>query len=182
MNENDNPWQTLSTQTVYDNPWIEVTHREVINPSGGRGIYGLVHFKNLAVGVIPIDEQGHTWLVGQYRYPLNRYSWEIPEGGCPAGEDPEAAARRELLEETGLTTGKLRLLQRMDVSNSVSDEQALIYVAQDLQAGEATPEETEQLQVKRVPLQEAFDMVLRGEITDSLSVVGLLRLQTEGIQ
>lgn len=169
-----NPWQTHSRRIVYDNPWIQVTHREVTNPSGNPGIYGVVHFKNLAVGIIPVDEHGNTWLVGQYRYPLDRYSWEIPEGGGPKGADPLASAQRELLEETGLTARRWQKLLDVDLSNSVSDEEGILFLATDLEQGDAQPEETEQLQVRKLPLREAIGMVLRGEITDSLSVIGLL--------
>ncbi|MCB0636019.1 MAG: NUDIX hydrolase [Lewinella sp.] len=171
-----NPWLTLDLQVVYNNPWIQVSHRNVINPSGGKGIYGIVHFKNLAVGVIPIDEEDHTWLVGQYRYALGRYSWEIPEGGCPLGDSPLAAAQRELREETGPQAGHWEELLRTDLSNSVTDEEGVIFVARQLSQGTATPEPTEALQLRRLPVQEAINMVLQGEITDALSVMSLLRL------
>ena len=147
-----------------------------MNPFGGEGVYGVVHFKNLAVGVIPIDEDNNTWLVGQYRFPLDEYHWEIPEGGCPMGESPLDAAKRELAEETGLTANNWLPLLETRLSNSVSDERGYIFVARDLQPGDTSPDPTEQLQVRKLPLQEAIDLVLKGEITDSLSVMGLLRL------
>lgn len=168
-------WKTLSEKPVYDNPWIQVSHRQVLNPSGNPGIYGLVHFKNLAVGVLPLDEQGHTWLVGQYRYPLGAYSWEIPEGGGPLGTPPLEAAQRELREETGLLAEEWTELLRMHLSNSVTDEAGIVYLAQGLQQGPAEPEETEELQIKKLPFAEAFDMVMQGEITDSLSVAAILK-------
>lgn len=171
-----NPWTTLSVNQVYDNPWIQVTHREVINPSGGAGIYGMVHFKNTAIGIIPIDDEGYTWLVGQYRYPLECYSWEIPEGGGPPDRPVLESAQRELLEETGLRARRWTQVLEMHVSNSVSDEYAVAYVAQELEHGTAEPEETEQLRVWRLPFSEAVEMVLRGEITDSLSVAALLKV------
>jgi 8-oxo-dGTP pyrophosphatase MutT (NUDIX family) len=177
-----NPWQTLDIRLVYDNPWIQVTHRNVINPAGGRGIYGMVHFKNLAVGVIPIDAEGYTWLVGQYRYALDRYSWEIPEGGCPLGTPPLEAGRRELREETGLVAAHWEELLQADLSNSVTDEQGIIFIARQLSQGQAAPEDTEDLQVKRLPLREAIDMVLQGQITDALSVMGLLKLAAQTTQ
>ena len=170
-----NPWQRLSRQEVYDNPWINVRHDDVIRPDGLPGIYGMVHFKNRAIGVLPIDENGYTWLVGQYRYTLNEYSWEIPEGGCPMNEDPLAAARRELQEETGLQAAHWQLLGRAHLSNSVSDELAFFYVATGLTLGEAQPEGTEKLQVRRVAFSEALRMVQTGEITDALSVITILR-------
>lgn len=172
----DNPWKTLSIKQVYDNPWIEVTHREVINPSGGPGIYGMVHFKNVAIGIVPIDEEGYTWLVGQYRYPLECYSWEIPEGGGPAGRPVIESAQIELLEETGIRARRWTPLLEMHVSNSVSDEYAIVYLAQELEFGAAQPEETELLQVRRLPLSEAVEMAMRGEITDSLSLAALLKV------
>ncbi len=183
MNE-ENPWQTLSSEEKYSNNWISVTEHQVINPSGGKGIYGEVHFKNIAIGVLPLDEQGYTWLVGQYRYPLKAYSWEIPEGGCPEGTDPELSAKRELLEETGLIPSKLIEIQRMHLSNSVSDELAIIYLAKELTQGQAAPEETEDLQLLKLPFEKAYQMVLNGEITDSMSVAAILKvhiMQSEGL-
>jgi 8-oxo-dGTP pyrophosphatase MutT (NUDIX family) len=170
-----NNWQTLHIEEVYDNPWIQVTHRDVINPSGGKGIYGKVHFKNLAIGIVPIDEEEHTWLVGQYRYTLDAYSWEIPEGGCPLGTSPIAAAQRELLEETGIVAKQWTPLLSMHISNSVSDEYGHVFVAQNLTVGVAEPEETEELQLIRIPLIDAFQKVMNGEITDSLSMVALMK-------
>ncbi|MEZ4993381.1 MAG: NUDIX hydrolase [Saprospiraceae bacterium] len=154
-----------------------MTHREVLNPSGNEGIYGVVHFKNLAIGIVPVDEYGNTWLVGQYRYALDQYSWEIPEGGCPLGTAPLATAQRELLEETGITASRWDTILDCHISNSVTDEAGRIYLARELSFGTAQPEETEQLEVRKLSLREAVDMVLRGEITDSLSVMGLLRVQ-----
>lgn len=174
---NDNPWKTLSSEEKYNNKWITITEHQVINPSGGKGIYGEVHFKNLAIGVLPLDDEHNTWLVGQYRYPLKAYSWEIPEGGGPLGTDPELSAKRELAEETGLVASKLTEIQRLHLSNSVSDELAIIYLAQDLQLGEAAPEETEDLQLIKVPFAKAVEMVMNGEITDSMSVAAILKVQ-----
>jgi len=175
MNE-ENPWQTLSSEEKYNNNWIKVTEHQVVNPSGGKGIYGEVHFKNIAIGILPLDENHNTWLVGQYRYPLKAYSWEIPEGGGPLGTDPELSAKRELVEETGLYCQKLTEIQRMHLSNSVSDELAIIYLAQELTQGEAEPEETEDLKLMKVPFSKAYEMVLAGEITDSMSVAAILRV------
>jgi 8-oxo-dGTP pyrophosphatase MutT (NUDIX family) len=174
IDETKNPWQTLSKEVVYDNPWIEISHREVINPKGGKGIYGVVSFKNLAIGVVPVDEDLNTYLVGQYRYTLNQYSWEIPEGGGPMGEDPLDTAKRELLEETGLIADTWSLITSIHTSNSVTDEFGHIFLAQNLHQAEADPEETEELMVKKLPLKEAIGLVEKGIITDSLSIAGLL--------
>jgi 8-oxo-dGTP pyrophosphatase MutT (NUDIX family) len=172
-----NPWTIRDEKTVYDNKWIKVTEYDVLNPAGGKGIYGTVHFKSLAIGVLPLDEEGYTWLVGQYRFPLDAYSWEIPEGGGEFGVPPIESARRELKEETGLVAGEWTLIQEMHLSNSVSDERALIFMARGLRQEEAMPEETEQLVVRRVSFDEAFEMVERGEITDSMSVAGILKVK-----
>lgn len=175
MTEHNNPWQIRSEKLVYNNPWISVTEFDVLNPSGGKGIYGKVHFKNLAIGVLPLDESLHTWLVGQYRFPLNQYSWEIPEGGGPIGIDPLESAKRELLEETGLVAAEWQPLVHMHLSNSVSDEYAIIYLARQLRQEEAEPEETEQLQVRKLPFEEAYTMVEKGRITDAMSVAAILK-------
>ncbi|WP_443937000.1 NUDIX domain-containing protein [Pedobacter sp. MW01-1-1] len=173
--EEINPWQTLSSEVKYDNNWIKLTEHQIINPSGGSGIYGTVHFKNFAIGVLPLDEAYNTWLVGQYRYALNAYSWEIPEGGGPFSAEPLESAKRELLEETGLMAENWFEIQRMHLSNSVSDELSIIYVATGLTEGPSMPEETEQLIVKKVPFQEVYEMVKAGEITDSVTVAAVLK-------
>ena len=142
----------------------------MINPSGGKGIYGKVHFKNLAIGVIPIDEEFNTYLVGQYRFALDAYSWEIPEGGGEIGIDPLESAKRELIEETGLKAEEWTVLQNMHLSNSVTDEYAIIYLARKLTQHMAMPEETEQLAVQKLPIEKAFQMMEEGLITDAISV------------
>jgi 8-oxo-dGTP pyrophosphatase MutT (NUDIX family) len=169
-----NPWTTLGTRPVYENPWIAVREDRVLRPDGEEGIYGVVQFKNLAVGVLPVEDDGAVWLVGQYRYPLEEFSWEIPEGGCPAGESPEASALRELREETGLRATNLEQIAQAALSNSVSDERALIFRATGLTPGESAPEGSERLQVKRVDFETALAMVRAGQITDSMSVIALL--------
>ncbi len=175
--ETENPWKTLDSQVKYSNNWIEVTEHDVLNPAGGSGIYGTVHFKNLAIGILPLDADLNTWLVGQYRYPLKAYSWEIPEGGGPLQDDPLASAKRELLEETGLQARNWQEIQRMHLSNSVSDELSILYLATDLTEGLPMPEETEQLMLKKVSFNEAYQMVLNGEITDSMSVAAILKVK-----
>ncbi len=171
-------WTELNRRLIYQNPWIEVTESQVLNPNGGEGIYGVVHFKNLAIGVIPLDEDNNTWIVGQDRFPFEgKFTWEIIEGGGPLNEDPLASAQRELLEEAGLKAANWELLQEMDLSNSATTEKALIYVASGISFHESNPEETEKLEVKKIPFDELYQMVLKGEVTDSLSVAGVLRLK-----
>jgi 8-oxo-dGTP pyrophosphatase MutT (NUDIX family) len=169
-------WQRLSSEVKYENPWIKVQEDQVINPAGGKGIYGKVHYKNIAIGIIPIDGEGNTWLVGQHRYPLDMYSWEIPEGGGPEGEDNVESARRELKEETGLAAELWQEVLTMHLSNSVSDEVAHIFVATQLTQGATAFEATEDLAIKKLPIKEAIQMVMDGEITDSMSVAGLLKV------
>jgi 8-oxo-dGTP pyrophosphatase MutT (NUDIX family) len=176
-NSEQNPWKITNTSTAYDNAWITVKHNEVINPSGNNGIYGVVHFKNLAIGVLPLDEEDNTWLVGQFRFPNNCYSWEMPEGGGNIGTDPLASAKRELLEETGLTAQSWTRVLDIHMSNSVTDEVAIAYVARNLTMGEAEPEETEQLKLRKLPFSEVVEMVMRGEIFDSLTVATVLKVQ-----
>jgi ADP-ribose diphosphatase len=174
MSEPSNPWKTLSSRLVYENPWIRVREDQVLRPDGQPGIYGVVEFKNRAVGVLPVEDDGSVWLVGQYRYPLDLYSWEIPEGGSPASESPEGTALRELREETGLAAGRLELISASHLSNSVCDEIAYIFRATELTHGQSMPEGTEELHAKRVSWDEAWEMLRRGEITDSMSVIALL--------
>ncbi len=174
-NVNLNSWKTLGSEDKYETPWIKVTQYEVLNPAGKPGIYGVVSFKNLAIGILPLDKNHNTWLVGQWRYPLKQYSWEIPEGGGALNIDPINSAKRELKEETGLLAKNFKELCRMHTSNSVSDEYAILYLATELEETEAEPEETEDLVIKKVPFSEAFRMVMDGEITDSLSMVAILK-------
>lgn len=172
-----NPWKTLSAKKIYDNNWIMLEEHQVINPSGGPGIYGKVHFKNKAIGIVPLDEHGNTWLVGQHRYTLNEYTWEIPEGGCPLNTLPLDSAKRELKEETGITASRWEQLMRFHTSNSVTDEEGFIFLAESLTFGENELEDTEaDLVVKKLPFKEALEMVMRGEITDSMSVAGILKV------
>ncbi len=173
----DKPWTTLSSELKYNNPWISVTEYQVLNPAGKPGIYGKVHFKNKAIGIIPLDENGNTWLVGQHRYPLDEWSWEIPEGGGPIEGSALESAKRELKEETGVVAKKWTELLRTHLSNSVSDEEGFIFLAEELEHGEAELEETEaDMKVWKLPFREALDMVMAGKITDSLSVMGILKV------
>ena len=172
-----NLWTTLSSELKYSNPWISVTEFQVLNPAGKPGIYGKVHFKNKAIGVIPIDEKGNTWLVGQHRYPLDEWSWEIPEGGGPISGSVLESAKRELKEETGVVAKRWTEILRTHLSNSVSDEEGFIFLAEELEYGESELEETEaDMKVWKLPFSEALEMVMSGKITDSLSVMGILKV------
>ena len=170
------PWRRLSAQQVYDNRWISVTHEQVVTPAGTDGIYGVVHFKSRALGIIPIDAEGYTWLVRQFRYTLNRPLWEIPMGGGALTEDPLQAAQRELAEETGLRAAQWRDIMHLHVSKSVTDEEGIVYVARGLSAGRNALESTEaDLEMLRLPFADAVQWVMDGRITDVISCAGLLK-------
>jgi len=175
----ESPWHRNARRVAYENSWIAVFHDDVTRPDGEPGIYGIVHFHNVAVGVVAIDENDEVTLVGQYRYVLDAWSWEIVEGGVPFGEDPLDGARRELREETGLMAAEWREIGRFHLSNSVSDEEAVAYVATGLTGGDSDPDETEALEVRSVPFDEALAMTLDGRITDALSVLALQRIGLE---
>jgi 8-oxo-dGTP pyrophosphatase MutT (NUDIX family) len=174
--KNISPWKTLSSKVVYDNPWIHVREDQIINPAGGNGIYGVVSFKNIAIGIVPVDDEGYTYLVGQFRYALDEYSWEIPEGGGPKGIDILESAKRELKEETGFSAKKWTNICRIHTSNSVCDEEGFIFLAQELTEGDNELEPTEHdMVIKRIHMKEAVQMIMKNEITDSLSIAGLLK-------
>ena len=172
-----NPWQTLSSDLKYSNPWIDLTEHQVITPGGSPGIYGTIHLHHLAIGIIALDGQGNTWLVGQWRYPLGLYSWEIPEGGGSLNLPPLESAKRELKEETGIEAASWQRILEMHLSNSVTDERCFVYLATGLSFDESTPDETEALTVRKLLFEDAYQMVLRGEITDAISVAAILRLK-----
>ena len=161
---------------VWENDWMGVYEDDVINPGGGRNLYGHVRFKNRAVAIVPLDDEHNTWLVGQQRYTLGAWSWELPMGGAPLDEDPLDAAKRELREETGLTATDWSELMRLHTSNSITDEIGVVFVARKLTQGATAFEETEDLEVRKLPLTDAIAMARRGEITDAISVAALLRL------
>ena len=174
-------WETLGSRIVFDNPWFTVREDHVINPGGGENHYGHVQFKNIAVAVVPLDEDMNTWIVGQDRYTLGEFSWEVPMGGAPRHEDPLAAARRELREETGLAATRWSKVMQLHTSNSITDELAYVYIAQGLTEGASSPEETENIQIRTLPLSDALDMVLHGEITDAVSCAALMRVSMIGL-
>jgi len=172
-----NSWKLQSSKKIFENPWLSLYQDDVINPGGGLSHYGKINFKTLAIGIIPLDEDNNTWLVGQYRYVPDCYSWEIPMGGGALDVDPLVSAKRELKEETGLIATDWQELMKLHTSNSVTDERGLVYVARELAQGETEFEETEDLVIHKLPLDEAIDRVLSGEITDAVSVCGLLKLK-----
>ncbi len=175
MDEQKNPWTTLKSEKIYDSPWIALTKHDVLNPHGNPGTYSVVHFKNLAVGVLPLDKEYNTWIVGQYRYPINQYSWEIPEGGGNREVEPVESAKLELLEETGITANKWTKVQEMYLSNSASDEFCILFIAQELSFGEAEPEDVEELVCRKIHFDELYKLVQNGVITDSLTVAIVLK-------
>ncbi|MFM7021766.1 MAG: NUDIX domain-containing protein [Flavobacteriales bacterium] len=172
---NVNPWTVLKSQEVHDTPWIKVMKHDVLNPAGNPSIYSTVNFKNRAIGVIPLDENYNTWIVGQYRFPVKQYSWEIPEGGGDKNETPEESAKRELSEETGIEAKKWTKIQEFHMSNSVTDEHAFLFVAQELTFHNSHPDENEELAIRKLPFQELYEMVLKGEIMDSITVVAVFK-------
>lgn len=174
-----NPWVRHRRTVAYENPWIEVWHDEVTRPDGGEGVYGVVHPRTHAVGVVAIDDADRVLLVGQFRYTLDRYSWEIPEGGVPPEEDPLAGAQRELAEETGYRATVWREILRCSLSNSVTDETGTLYLATQLTAGVAHPDGTEELAIRWVPFETCLEMAIQGALFDSLTQLGLFRLATE---
>ena len=167
-------WIRLSSRTIYENPWMRVVEDEVINPGGGQHKYGNVQFKNRAVAIVALDDENNTWLVGQSRYTLDEYSWELPMGGAPLAEDPAVGAARELAEETGLNAARWTRLMKLHPSNSITDEEGFVFIAEDLEAGEPSFDETEDIEIRKLPLADAVAMIERGEITDAISVAALL--------
>jgi 8-oxo-dGTP pyrophosphatase MutT (NUDIX family) len=172
-------WKTLETRVVYDNPWITVREDKVINPGGGENDYGHVHFKKKAIAIVPLDDDGNTWIVGQDRFTLGEYSWEVPMGASESGEEPLETAHRELREETGLAAKKMTSLMRLHTSNSITDEVGFVFVAEDLSEGQTQFDEMEILDIRKLPLHEVVAMIGRGEMTDAISVAAILRVYTD---
>lgn len=172
-------WKKLDSRVVYDNPWMTVYEDRVVNPGGGENQYGHVHFKNRAVAVVPLDRDRNTWLVGQDRYTLGAYSWEVPMGGTAGDEKPLDAAKRELKEETGLVAAKWTNIMRLHTSNSITDEEGFVFLAEMLSKGEPDFEETEKLEIRKLPLRDALEMVNHGEITDAISAAAILKISSD---
>ena len=170
-----NPWTVLSQRVAYDNNWIQVIEHDVLNSAGNPGLYGVVHVKSLAVGVLPIDDDGAIYLVGQYRFPGGYFSWELPEGGGAMDVPAEISGARELREETGLTAACWHQFLRMDLSNAISDERAVGLIAWGLRQFAPEPEEDEKIMVRRVPFGKALAMALSGEIVDSFAQTMLFK-------
>ena len=178
MTEDDpRRWRSTAHNVVYGNPWIEVSEHAVIDPNGNSGRYGLVHVRNLAIGVLPIDHAGRVCLVGQHRFPGDYYSWELPEGGGPADVDPLISAQRELKEETGLTARGWLPLLSMDLSNAITDERARAFLAWDLTEGAPEPEESEALRVKWLPFGVLLAEVCAGAIRDAFTQTMVLKAE-----
>jgi 8-oxo-dGTP pyrophosphatase MutT (NUDIX family) len=170
-------WKGGTERVAFESGWIRVIEQTAIAPTGKPAPYGLVRFKNLAVAVLPIHDDGTVTLVGQHRFPLNDYSWELPEGGAPLHEDPLAGAKRELAEETGLVAAEWREVMRTQLSNSITDERMVGYVALGLSetASAHKPDETEAIALARVPFGEALEAAMAGQLADMLTVAMLLR-------
>ena len=175
--EHGSPWRKGAARVVYENPWIQVTEQTATAPTGKPALYGLVGFKNLALAILPIEDDGRVVLVGQHRFPFGDYSWEIPEGGGPKGEHPLEGARRELAEEAGLAAANWQEILRVQLSNSVTDELAIGYLATGLSPLASAPhrDDTEDFAVARVPFREALDAAIAGHIRDALTVAMFLR-------
>jgi 8-oxo-dGTP pyrophosphatase MutT (NUDIX family) len=170
------PWKPGVERLAFESGWIIVTEQTAIAPTGKPSPYGLVRFKNLAVAVLPIHDDGTIVLVGQHRFPLGDYTWELPEGGAPLAEDPLDGAKRELAEETGLAAAEWREVMRAQLSNSVTDERMVGYLALGLsEAGAREADETEAITLARVPFREALDAAMAGYLPDMLTVAMLLR-------
>ncbi|NNF01711.1 MAG: NUDIX hydrolase [Bacteroidia bacterium] len=173
-----NPWKILNTKQIFSNPWIRIQASKVIDPGGKGGEYTVVHFQNVAVAILPLDEDNNTWIVGQYRFPLDRFEWELPEGGSPLGKDLLENAKRELQEETGIQANKWEKILEMQLSNSVTDEISVSYIARELTIGESQPDSNERLYLRKLPFSELYEMVMKGDVRDALTVATVLKARS----
>ncbi|WKL57414.1 NUDIX hydrolase [Asticcacaulis sp. ZE23SCel15] len=169
-------WQILTQKIEFENPWMRVESYDVIAPTGNPAHYGVTRFRNRAVAVVPLFDDGTVVIVGQQRFALNAYSWELPEGGVPDGEDPLEGAKRELAEEAGLKAEYWREIIQMDLSNSITDEVATGYLATGLTPAEGALDETESLEIRRIPFKDLLKAVISGQVRDSQTVVCALRI------
>lgn len=172
-----NPWKTISISQIYANPWFSVREDRVTASDGSDDIYHVVVAARIAIGVVPLWEDGFVTLVGQYRYPIQAYSWEIPEGGGAIDIPPLESAKRELREETGLLAGTWEQLGQIHTSNCFLDEVCHLFLATDLLQGAADPSPEEVLKVQRIPFDQAIAMAIDGRITDAISIAGICHLQ-----
>jgi 8-oxo-dGTP pyrophosphatase MutT (NUDIX family) len=175
----ENPWRTLSSRVIYRNSWLSLREDKVIRPDGAEGIYSVVEMRP-SCGIVAINEDGQIALVGQWRYVHNKYSLEIPTGGSEQGETPLDGAKRELLEETGLTAGDWSALGTIDNSNGATTDVAHLFVARNLKTGPSSPQADERLEVRWMPFVDAVLSVMKGEITESVSVAAILKAELLG--
>ena len=168
-------WAVRTARTAFENPWLILRHYETTAPTGNPAAYGVVSFKNFALAILPLHDNGEVTLIGQHRFPLADYSWELPEGGGPIGHDPLDSAKRELREEAGLVAADWRQVLSFQLSNSVTDERGFGFIATGLSAAETEPDDTEALQIARVPFRQALDLAVGGEMPDAMTVAMLLR-------
>lgn len=173
--EGGNPWIVKGVKCAFENDWFRVDEHDVIRPDGEKGYYGVLRIRRLAVGVLPIDADGRVHLVGQWRFPLGSYSWEMPEGGAEPGEGARVCAERELAEETGLRAGSLTQVLEMDLSNSLTDERAVMFIATDLSQGADEPDPTEVLKRRTAHFLDVLERVADGRIRDAMTVATTLR-------
>jgi 8-oxo-dGTP pyrophosphatase MutT (NUDIX family) len=174
-----NPWRTLSSRTLYRNPWLTLREDKVIRPDGAEGIYSVVEVQP-SCGIVAINDENKIALVGQWRYVHNRYSLEIPTGGSEQDETPLDAAKRELLEETGLTARDWTALGTIDNSNGATTDVAHLFLARNLTTGPAVPQGDEQIELRWMSFADAVLSVMNGEITESVSVAAILKVELLG--
>jgi 8-oxo-dGTP pyrophosphatase MutT (NUDIX family) len=169
------PWRDLGHEIVHETPWMKVTEHRAIAPTGREAAYGVLRFQNIATGVLPVHPDGTVTLVGQARFARANYSWEMPEGGAPFGEDPLDAVKRELAEEAGLEAASWALALRVEVSNSITDEIGYTWIAWDLKPVPVNPDPTEIMTIVRVPFLSLLHEIERGAILDSFTVATAYR-------
>lgn len=178
MSDPKQQWTTVSSRTVYENPWMRVTEDHVITPRGAKGVYGVTRFPAPGCSILALDAEGHTWIVGQHRHAVNRYTWEIPAGSIGSDPDPLTGAQREFSEETGFTAAKWHPFLHLSPINAATNLESFGFVAWDLSPGTPHPDDGEELTLRRVPFTGVLEMVLGGEITSAVSVATVLQAHT----